>query len=178
LYQSEGWARRPLCRIAALALVLVPGVASALAEATDPALASTRLRHPEDRVAVVQAIRGAARRLGDPRCRTLLTTFTDGDGKSLGQVLDAQGLAASEFLGRLFFYDGEASHCGGRHLAYTQPGSHVVFVCGRKFRALWSQSPDAAEAAIIHEALHGLGLGENPPTWEEITARVVDACRN
>ena len=103
---------------------------------------------------------------------------------TVSQVVDStkcwtpRGVAATDFLGRLFSYDGAASHCGDRHLAYTGPGSRVVFVCGRKFRALWNDSPDAAEAAIIHEALHCLGLGENPPSWEEITARVVDACRN
>jgi hypothetical protein len=144
----------------------------------DPAVASTRLRHPEDRVAVVQAIRGAARRLGDPRCQAVLTTFTDADGRPLTQTLDAEGLSADEFLGRLFFYDGAASLCEGRYLAYTSTRSRVVYVCGPKFRALWSRSPDHAEAAIIHEALHSLGLGENPPTWAEITDRVVAACNH
>jgi len=128
-------------------------------------------------VAVVEAIRGAARRLAGARCRALLDTFTDADGRSLNQVLDGEGLAAADFLGRLFFYDGAASHCGDRHLAYTGPRSRVVFVCGRTFRGLWQQNPDQAEAAIIHETLHCLGLGENPPSWDEITERVRDACR-
>jgi len=33
-----------------------------------------------------------------------------------------------------------------------------------------------AEAVIIHETLHSLGLGENPPTSDEITRRVFSRC--
>jgi hypothetical protein len=178
VYGSEGWALRASCVAAASALVLVHGIGGARAEAPDPAVASTRLRDPEDRVAVVQAIHGAARRLSDPRCQALLTTFMDAEGRPLRQALATEGLAADEFLGRLFFYDGAASLCAERPLAYTSPRSHVVFVCGHKFRALWRKSPQGAETAIIHEALHSLGLGENPPTWEQITGRVVSACNH
>ena len=32
------------------------------------------------------------------------------------------------------------------------------------------------EAVIIHETLHSLGLGENPPTSDEITWRVFSRC--
>lgn len=176
MFRSHRWTRSSSCLVIAATLVLGLAVPPAAVQA-DSAVASTRLRHPEDRVAVVEAIRGAARRLADARCRALLDTFTDADGRSLNEVLDTEGVAATDFLGRLFFYDGAASHCGDRHLAYTGPRSHVVFVCGQKFRALWQRSPDQAEAAIIHETLHCLGLGENPPSWEEITARVRDACR-
>src|SRR5262245_61240776 len=153
---SDRWIWRAVSLVAGVALVL--GMGSAAAEASDSAVASTRLRHPEDRVAVVQAIRGAARRLGDPRCQALLTNFTDAEGRSLREALDAEGLTAAEHLGRLFFYDGAASRCGARHLAYTDRGSRVVFVCGHRFRTLSQQNPPYVEAAIIHEALHSLGL--------------------
>jgi len=36
--------------------------------------------------------------------------------------------------------------------------------------------PFYAEAVIIHETLHSLGLGENPPTSDEITWRVFSRC--
>ena len=36
---------------------------------------------------------------------------------------------------------------------------------------------ESAEAALIHESLHSLGLGENPPTSSEITSRVISRCR-
>jgi hypothetical protein len=31
--------------------------------------------------------------------------------------------------------------------------------------------------AVVHELLHSLGLGENPPTSREITAQVLKRCR-
>jgi hypothetical protein len=36
--------------------------------------------------------------------------------------------------------------------------------------------PGYAAVIVIHEALHTLGLPENPPTSEEITARVRERC--
>src|SRR5262249_13780713 len=93
------------------------------------------------------------------------------------EALEAEGLSAADFLASLFFYDGSASECGARRLAGTERGSRVVFVCAQCFRAVCQQQPVHAEAAIIYEALHTLGLGENPPTGEEITGGVVEACR-
>jgi hypothetical protein len=34
----------------------------------------------------------------------------------------------------------------------------------------------AAAVLLIHELLHAIGLGENPPASEAITARVVARC--
>jgi hypothetical protein len=39
------------------------------------------------------------------------------------------------------------------------------------------ENPTLAEAMVIHEMLHTLGLGENPPTTFEITDRVMARCR-
>jgi hypothetical protein len=61
-------------------------------------------------------------------------------------------------------------------LAFTQPGSQVVYVCNRWFREAFATNPSKVEAVIIHEALHSLGLGENPPSSQEITARVMQRC--
>jgi len=36
--------------------------------------------------------------------------------------------------------------------------------------------PGFATNVVIHEMLHALGLGENPPTSEEITRQVVKRC--
>ena len=38
-------------------------------------------------------------------------------------------------------------------------------------------SGSEAEAMVINEMLHTLGLGENPPSTFEITDRVRDRCR-
>jgi len=61
-------------------------------------------------------------------------------------------------------------------LAFTSPGSRLVFVCSRKFADLTFGDWDLARAVVIHEALHSLGLGENPPSSLEITARVRARC--
>ena len=37
--------------------------------------------------------------------------------------------------------------------------------------------PTWAEVVVIHEALHTLGLGENPPSSAEISIRVAARCR-
>jgi hypothetical protein len=58
-------------------------------------------------------------------------------------------------------------------MAFTHPGSQVIRVCGRQFR---DRDPEAAVIIVIHEFLHALGLGENPPTTHEITARVAARC--
>ena len=58
-------------------------------------------------------------------------------------------------------------------MAFTQIGSTVVSVCLRPFTLL----PHAEqEAVLIHEMLHSLGLGENPPESVAITAQVLKRC--
>ncbi len=160
---------------AALALGAVAGAARA--EGAETFVPNARLRQTRDRSLLAEAIRGAARRLADPRCQELLGELQDRRRQPLRAVLDAQSLSASEFLGRLFFFDGTESGCRGRRLAYTEPGSHVVFVCGSEFSGMYQQNVSRAEVAIVHETLHCLGLGENPPTWQEINDRVEAACR-
>jgi hypothetical protein len=66
----------------------------------------------------------------------------------------------------------------------ANPGRRRVFVCpvgpGRinsRLSKIEFQSGSLAEAMVIHEMLHTLGLGENPPTTFEITARVRESCR-
>ena len=60
--------------------------------------------------------------------------------------------------------------------AVTAPGSRVVYVCGRSFAEAQARSPKRAEMVVLHEALHTLGLGENPPDSGEITRRVGERC--
>ena len=175
---SKGWTRGGASVVLSLAVVLVTPLEGASGEARDLAANGARLHDNGARAAVAEAIRGAARRLDDPRCQALLTTFRDAAGRPLREALDAQGLGPSEYLSRIHFYDGTMSACRPRWLAYTAPGSHAVFVCGDRFLAAWRQNPANAECAIIHEALHSLGLGENPPSWDQITARVLESCRH
>jgi hypothetical protein len=53
----------------------------------------------------------------------------------------------------------------------------VVRVCAGELKRLNPQQPEYVVATLIHEILHTLGLGENPPSSREITARVLSRCR-
>ncbi|HSD26689.1 MAG TPA: hypothetical protein VLL75_05250 [Vicinamibacteria bacterium] len=60
---------------AILASCSVPGAARA--EGTEATAVNARLRQPRERALRAEAIRGAARRLGDPRCQQLLGELQD-----------------------------------------------------------------------------------------------------
>ena len=87
------------------------------------------------------------------------------------------GRSGAQQLQSVYFYDG--AHRRGcqrqRTLAVTEPGSVVVHVCPQFVRSQ-RQDPDQAPIAIIHELLHTLGLGENPPSSEAITRHVGNRC--
>ncbi len=132
------------------------------------------------RNAVRAALQGAQRRLSQPRCQRLLGEFTDGGGRPLTDKLAALEQSGPDYLELVLFRDGQATpQCARRPdtLAYTAAGSRVVFVCGQRFARQRQKDPVFAEFIIIHEALHTLGLGENPPHSAEITARVSASCR-
>jgi hypothetical protein len=137
-----------------------------------------RLESRQDGLAVIRAIEGALHRLGDPKCQAVLTEFTDSDGRGLEEVLEAREESAEDRLRKLLFYDRkDRSRCGALSpLAATAPGSRVVFVCGQEFRHAAERSLVRAEAIVIHEFLHSLGLGENPPTSMEIKNAVLARC--
>jgi hypothetical protein len=61
-------------------------------------------------------------------------------------------------------------------LAIAAVGSRAVYVCPRAIVAWAHRNRAWAEATLIHEALHTLGLGENPPSSVEITERVIQRC--
>jgi hypothetical protein len=130
--------------------------------------------------AVRSALEGAAQRLDDPACHAVFSAaeLTGRDGRPLHDRLAELSPDGPSYLGLLLFVDGRATpSCRPPStLAYTEPGSRVVFVCGRRFREAWQRSAAFAEAAIIHEALHTLGLGENPPSPSAITATVQSFC--
>lgn len=126
-------------------------------------------------LAVRRAVEGAGARLARPECRKVLSDFTDDAGQSLEVKLLTSGRSPAQALALLrFFDDRTAPLCqAGTVMAFTHPGSQVVRVCGREFR---NRNRVAAEIIIIHEFLHVLGLGENPPTSDEITDRVTARC--
>lgn len=124
------------------------------------------------------ALEEAARKLSDSRCQEILEDFSDSAGHPLEQNLAATGQAMPGYLGWVLFYDGAASApCADRQiLAWTNPGSRAVHVCGEQFATMARGRTGDAANILIHEALHTLGLGEGPPDAREITARVQSRC--
>jgi len=136
---------------------------------------------------VVERVRArAAARLDHPSCGRLLEEFKDQSGRTLESNLEDLGVSASEYLYQIAFVDGSAEPiCRKRAVAMaTLPGVRRVFVCPgtqgqvtSRLARIETENGSLAEAAVIHEMLHTLGLGENPPSTFEITARVRDRCR-
>jgi hypothetical protein len=156
---------------------LVAGLA-ALSAASTCAGDNVRLRSGAMRGTVERVLAGASRRLERPACSAVLDDFRDADGRPLRQRLQATGSDASRYLDRVLFYDGYRNgRCATQGVfAATQPNSAVVLVCARFYEQA-GHDPNLAEMVLIHEALHTLGLGEDPPTSAAITAQVLKRCR-
>ena len=145
-----------------------------------PGIVHVRLGGRYDAGTVQRSLDRARGRLERPECQRVFAEFRDASGRPLQDALDRTGRSGAEHLGTLLFYDGAGqSRCGGgRTLAFTWVGSPIVFVCTPQFVAAARRDPILADAALIHESLHSLGLGENPPTSSEITSRVISRCRS
>jgi hypothetical protein len=152
-------------------LALVPALGRA-----DSERSNVRLVHNVERAAVARALNGAARKLAVPECQAVLDEFKDASGRPLRAALEASRRSAPEYLGGVFFYDAPPSLCRTSSLAVTQPGSRAILVCGSRFVRQLGRDPRHAEATLIHEILHSLGLGENPPSPDFITERIEVRC--
>lgn len=128
--------------------------------------------------AVQRAVLSAGRRLTDERCRSVLADFTSASGRSLEDVLQDLGRTPQAHLDALNFRDASMEpHCASTGiLAFTRVGGDTVFVCAGQFSRAAERDPAIADIVLIHEALHTLGLRENPPSSREITARVAQRC--
>lgn len=130
-------------------------------------------------MAVRRAIEGAALRLEEPDCQRVFSDFGDRAGSPLRAALDRLGETPAAYLrGLLFFYDGASQRrcASGDILGGTRPGSRIIYVCPVQFFEADRRDTFLTEAFIIHETLHSLGLGENPPASSEITRRVMKRC--
>ena len=108
----------------------------------------------------------------------MLDEFSDGGGHSLAATLAATSTSLDQALARLYFVDGDDTIQCRRHeiiAAFTEPGSRVVHVCGKRF-VRFAAKPEPGEYLLIHEFLHTLGLGENPPSSDAITRAVIRRC--
>ena len=144
----------------------------------EPQESLVRIAQRATRETVQQALEGAARRLESERCRSLLEEFKDSAGRPLQEALDLAGYTPAGYLRQILFYDGSRNPLceTGRVLAVAHPGSRAVQVCPEAIRLRYRKDARYVEAILIHEALHTLGLGENPPSSFEITTRVIRRC--
>ena len=151
------------------------GTTASTADRGDVSTALPRHSLLGDRIPDLKRARGGAReRLGDPECLAVLTDFESVNGGRLDLVLRSTGRTAQEQIDLLDFESGLGRPgCRGGQLAFTRIGSPVVSICLRPFTLL---PPKEQEAVLIHEMLHSLGLGENPPESVAITAQVLKRC--
>ena len=131
-----------------------------------------------DARAVDSARTGALQRLESDECRKVFTDFTDSRGRTLQQNLEEWGASPAEYIGLIPFVDGSSqARCRKTKTALVaSPGVRRVFVC-KAFAEVQLRQPGTAESMVIHEILHTLGLGENPPTSIQITQRAEARCR-
>jgi hypothetical protein len=164
--------------LAGLLLLALP----ALGGAAEPSEAKERyrIRVPHRAgTAVRRAVLSVQRRLADGECRRVLSDFSSRtQGQPLRDVLESRGVTAEEHLAALVFKDGSGKPtCASPEiLAFTQVDGDTVYVCAPQFTRAVENDPAFADVVLIHELLHTMGLGENPPTSREITARVEERC--
>jgi hypothetical protein len=172
--KTAGWAAR-LASAAAFPLMVLPAP-SAFAGSV-PAL----LGGPSGRP-LAMYVSGTARsvmaKLKRPECLAVLSDFRDGQDHLLKENLEAFRMTAPEFFASLTFVDGNhADFCSGYDVfAVTSPGNHVIAICTPAFTRIRFENPRLAGSVLIHEMLHALGLGENPPTSLDITLQVGRRC--
>jgi hypothetical protein len=162
----------------ALIALGVDGPAFGASEDQEPPSDNVRLHNLGHAFAVRQVLRRAGRALVKPDCQRVFREFSNASGQPLQDRLDAEAKSGDAFLASLLFYEG-SSHprCDQKHtLAVARPGSRVVLLCTPQFFDVALRSPRLAASVLIHEELHALGLGENPPSSSEITARVAARC--
>jgi hypothetical protein len=116
-------------------------------------------------------------RLAKIDCADVLNAFTDGAGRPLDERLRELAVDRQTYLTMIVFIDGSREEpCMKGSFAFTTPGSRVVRLCAEELKRTWQTSPQHAVSRVIHEMLHTLGLGENPPSSADITRRVLDGC--
>jgi hypothetical protein len=132
---------------------------------------------PLDQGTVRRALDLALATLASPGCAQVYGDFELPTGGTPQGELDRMAIGPKEFLETLVFTDGgrEPVCRMGQAALAMKPGTRLVFVCPR-FAAFQIANARMSASVIIHESLHALGLGENPPSSNEITQRVERRC--
>jgi hypothetical protein len=156
----------------------VAGSIAAILLTTCVSPGAVRADSPRGELEVRLAIRRAEARTARPECEAIYHDFHDEAGRPLSDRLSELGQTGRQNFRDIAFRlveDAPACRAGGV-LAFTSPGSRDVRLCRRAFTEAVRRDERDAVATLIHEQLHGLGLGENPPTSREITDRVLRRC--
>jgi hypothetical protein len=168
--------RRDVCRaVLVAAFAVVAFVASVPATGQDaPQPLPLRVRG-----AVERSVALALQKLESDHCQAVFGDFRDSGGRTLRENLDVLGMSAVDHLRRLRWVDG-AGHplCRNPSILFVaRVGQDEVRVCPRQFSAFATRQPVKAAGIIVHEQLHTLGLGENPPSSKAISRQVFFRCR-
>jgi len=136
------------------------------------------VRRAVHELTIERARDGAARKLEQPECLRLLEEFRDEAGHSLAENLATWQRSPVDYFQTTPYRDGSFHPLcrSGKSALVSVVGMRPVFVCPG-FRKQAERDPWTAENWLIHEMLHTLGLGENPPSSREITERVNERCR-
>lgn len=128
--------------------------------------------------ALKRALALAVERLARAECRAVYEDFRAADGATLGERLRRDGVEPAEHLLSLAWRNGAAHpRCANpRVFLVTRVGGREVLVCPAQFGDLAFRKPAQAAGLLVHEQLHALGLGENPPASEDISRRVFVRC--
>lgn len=165
-------------RRAALVCACLMGFSGVITAANDPAAGAKNYTSGIANVYVQQAIGAAVRDLEDDKCTKIFDDFTTPDGTPLRARLREFGATPQEYLRSwIWFLDGSGDAACRRTsaAAYTRRLGRIVYVCSTRVAA-GSRSIQNGDIIILHEMLHSLGLGENPPSPDEITRRVQKRC--
>ena len=156
------------------------GITTALAALAAPAALAESPAAPRSLPLVARpALAIASRWLEAEACRDVFADFHDASGRTLREKLDSLGVSPAAFLGTIAFVDGaEEGRCAEHGiLATTTPGGSEVRLCRAGIASLARRDPPALAVVLVHEELHSLGLGENPPSSREISRRIEARCR-
>jgi hypothetical protein len=128
--------------------------------------------------AIQVALERARARLSLPRCEQMFAEYVDQNGRPLSAKLRSTGSSAADYLAALYFVEADDRQCRADETiaAFTTPGSRVIHVCTARFAERAAPRTRDDEYLVLHELLHVLGLGENPPSPSAITAVVRDRC--
>lgn len=127
---------------------------------------------------VRDAALAASRKLATAECQQVISDFEGYAGGTLQATLRERQATPESYMQQIVFYDGSRNErCTEGVLAFTAPGNFVVFVCSAELKAQARRGNHRLiEATLIHEMLHSLGLGEDPPSSREITRGVLARC--